>query len=90
MTTGSRRQVWNGTVDKTTGGLTKKDLIMVNGRLRSKKARRSAKKSNNLRKAGWVAKKGEFGAVRIEDLNVKKKPKKTPKKSGSKKKNKRN
>ena len=86
MTTGSRRQVWNGTVDKTTGGLTKKDLIMVNGRLRSKKARRSAKKNNNLRKAGWVAKKGEFGAVRIEDLNVKKKAKKTPKRKGSKKK----
>ena len=86
MTTGSRRQVWNGTVDKTTGGLTKKDLIMVNGRLRSKKARRSAKKNNNLRKAGWGAKKGEFGAVRIEDLNVKKKAKKTPKRKGSKKK----
>ena len=86
MTTGSRRQVWNGTVDKTTGGLTKKDLIMVNGRLRSKKARRSAKKNNNLRKAGWVAKKGEFGTVRIEDLNVKKKAKKTPKRKGSKKK----
>lgn len=82
MTTGSRRQVWNGTVDKTSGGLTKKDLVMVNGRIKSKKARAAAKKNKNLEKAGWVAKKGEFGAIRIED--VKKKGKKTPKK-GSKK-----
>tara|TARA_A100001037_G_scaffold8655_1_gene8470 strand:+ start:13664 stop:13936 length:273 start_codon:yes stop_codon:yes gene_type:complete len=90
MNTGSRRQVWNGTANKTTGGLTKQDLVWIDGRIKSKRARRSAKRNQNLRKAGWVAKKGEFGAVRIEDLNVKKKGKaKTPKKTPSKKKNKR-
>tara|TARA_B100001094_G_scaffold325480_1_gene379886 strand:- start:5885 stop:6166 length:282 start_codon:yes stop_codon:yes gene_type:complete len=80
MTTGSRRQVWNGTADKTTGGLTKKDLILVNGRIKSKKARKSAKRSNNLKKAGWTFKKGEFGAVRIEDVK-KGTPKRTARRS---------
>jgi len=92
MVVGSRRQVWNGTADRTSGGLKKKDLRLMNGRLKSIKASRSAKRSKNLENAGWTAKKGSFGAVRIEDLQgVKvKKKKKTPKRSGSKKKNKRN
>jgi len=66
-TIGSRAQVWNGNAKKTSGGLTKKDLIMKKGRIRSKKASRSAKKNQNLKNAGWTFKKGEFGAIRIED-----------------------
>ena len=47
MTTGSRAQVMNGTVDKTVGGLTKKDLKYNNqGRIVSKKKSISAKKDN--------------------------------------------
>jgi len=65
MKVGSRAQVWHGTVERTSGGLTKKDLIMKNGRIKSRRAVRSAKRSGNLRKAGWTFKKGEFGAVRI-------------------------
>jgi hypothetical protein len=84
MTVGTRAQVWHGTADKTSGGLRKSDLIMKNGRIKSKKASRSAKNNQNLKKAGWTFKKGEFGAVRIEDKNLNKK-KKTGKKSGKKK-----
>ena len=66
-TVGSRVQVWNGNAKKTSGGLTKKDLIKKKGRIRSRRASRSAKKNQNLKNAGWTFKKGEFGAVRIED-----------------------
>ena len=48
-------------------GLKKSDLVMKNGRIKSKRASRSAKKNQNLKKAGWTFKKGEFGAVKIED-----------------------
>jgi hypothetical protein len=81
LTVGSRAQVWNGNANKTSGGLTKKDLFRKNGRIRSKKASQKAKRNQNLKNAGWTHKKGEFGAVRIGD-----KPKsKSKKKKGSKK-----
>ena len=67
MTVGTRAQVWHGTADRTAGGLTKKDLFMKNGRIRSKRASRSAKNNKNLKKAGWTFKKGEFGAVRVDE-----------------------
>jgi len=40
----ARKMVWNGSRQKTTGGLTKKDLILKNGRLVSKKRSAIAKK----------------------------------------------
>ena len=89
MVKGSRAQVWNGTVDETTGGLKREDLFQdKHGRIRSKKASKAAKKNQNLVKAGWVTEKGKFGAVRVEDVKVKKKgsKKKGSKKKGSKKK----
>jgi hypothetical protein len=94
MTVGTRAQVWHGTADRTSGGLTKTDLFMKNGRLRSKRASRSAKKNQNLKNAGWTFKKGEFGAIRVsEDVietKKKKKKKNTPRRGkGSKKKSKR-
>lgn len=81
MVVGTRAQVWHGTADKTPGGLTKSDLFMKNGRIRSKRASRSAKKNQNLKKAGWTFKKGEFGAVRIDE----EKKKGTPRRSKGKK-----
>jgi hypothetical protein len=46
---GSRAQVMNGTADKTSGGLYKKDLEYNKyGKIVSKKASTAAKKSNNL------------------------------------------
>lgn len=89
MVVGTRAQVWHGTADRTSGGLKKSDLIMKNGRIKSKKASRSAKSNQNLKKAGWTFKKGEFGAVKIEDKGVttKKKARSGKKKRrGSKKK----
>jgi hypothetical protein len=61
-TVGSRCQVWNGTAEKTSGGLRIGDLIRTkDGRIRSKAASRAAKKNNTLKKLGYVTKKGEFG-----------------------------
>jgi len=79
LSTGSRAQVWNGTAKKTSGGLEKKDLMKKNGRIRSKKASRSAKKNKNLENAGWTHKKGEFGAIRVSEVKPKKRSKKSKK-----------
>ena len=84
MVVGTRAQVWHGSVDKTSGGLTKTDLFKdKNGRIRSKRASKAAKKNKNLVKAGWVTKKGQFGAVRVEDAK-KRSPKKASKKASKK------
>ena len=84
MSVGTRAQVWHGTADRTSGGLKKSDLVMKNGRIKSKRASRSAKKNQNLKKAGWTFKKGEFGAVKIEDKEGVTKKKKTSGKKRSK------
>jgi hypothetical protein len=61
---GSREQVYNGTVYKTTGGLTKSDIIMNKwGRIVSANKFKTAKKEMRLQKHGFFAKKGKFGAV---------------------------
>ena len=49
---GSRAQVWHGTAEKTSGGLTKDDLMMSRGRIVSKRMHEIGKrmyKQNNLR-----------------------------------------
>lgn len=62
---GSRAQVHNKTAYKTTGGLTKKDLLMNKwGRIVSADKHKTAKKEKRLEKAGYFAKKGKFGAVK--------------------------
>uniref|UniRef100_A0A6C0C4V5 Uncharacterized protein n=1 Tax=viral metagenome TaxID=1070528 RepID=A0A6C0C4V5_9ZZZZ len=76
QTFGSRRQVFNGNALKTNGGLSKKNLRKnKHGRIVSVRASKSARKHNNLKKAGWTAKKGSFGAVKISDLKRVKKSK---------------
>jgi hypothetical protein len=62
QTIGSRAQVWHGTAKKTSGGLTKTHLMMnKHGRIVSKKKHASGKKTiKNLKKLGYVAKKGQF------------------------------
>lgn len=68
MTVGSRAQVFNGTKDRTSGGLTRNDLFRgKDGRIKSRRASKLAKKNNRLVKAGYVTEKGKFGAVRVED-----------------------
>jgi hypothetical protein len=60
---GSRRQVWHGTMQKTSGGLTKSDLMLnKRGRIVSKKkhAFGATKGRQFLVKAGYDPKKGSF------------------------------
>lgn len=63
---GSRAEVWHGNAKKTKGGLKKSDLFMKNGRIKSKRASKRAKRSNQLKKSGWTYRKGQFGPVKIE------------------------
>lgn len=78
LLTGSRAQVWHGTAYKTTGGLTKNDLIKNNqGRIVSKKKHKTAKKEKRLEKHGYTAKKGHFGPVKISKNKSKSKSKRS-------------
>jgi len=62
---GSRQQVVNGTAYKTSGELTKTELLMNKwGRIVSKKKHFTAKKEKRLQKHGYFAKKGKFGYVK--------------------------
>ena len=62
MTTGTRAQVWHGTAKKTSGGLTKKHLMMnKHGRIVSRRKHSMGKNSlKHLTKLGYKAKKGHF------------------------------
>jgi hypothetical protein len=63
---GTRAQVWHGTAYKTSGGLTKSDLLQnKSGRIVSKAKHSSAKRENRLVKAGYGTKKGMFGFVML-------------------------
>jgi len=66
QTTGSRAQVWHGTAKKTSGGLTKSNLMKnKHGRIVSRRKHASGKKTiKNLKKLGYVAKKGQFKLFR--------------------------
>lgn len=59
---GTKAQVYHGTAKHTSGGLTKKDLVKTKrGRIVSRRKQAAGKKAlKNLRKAGYVAKKGKF------------------------------
>lgn len=59
---GTRAQVWHGTAKKTSGGLTKINLMKnKHGRIVSRRKHSSGKKSIKiLKKLGYIAKKGEF------------------------------
>ena len=63
---GSHAAVWHGTARKTSGGLTKRDLMKnKHGRIVSRKKHALGKKAlKNLVKAGFKAKKGTFKLFR--------------------------
>jgi hypothetical protein len=62
---GSRTQVHNGTAYKTSGGLTRSQLVMNKwGRIVSAKKHATAKKEKRLEKHGFFAEKGKFGYVK--------------------------
>ena len=83
--TGSRRQVFGTSAHKpsayaTSGGLTKKDLVMSHGRIVSKKKHLTAKKEKRLEKHGYFAKKGKFGFVKRKTRRATRKNKSNKKK----------
>lgn len=63
---GSRAQVMHDTAHHTSGGLTKGDLKYNKwGRIVSRKKSEKARKDKRLAKAGFTARKGKFGVVKI-------------------------
>ena len=81
MLIGSRAQVWHGTAYKTSGGLTKNDLMMnKHGRIVSRAKSATAKKEKRLEKAGYYTKKGTFGAIQKKVKSKKSKKSKKYKK----------
>ena len=71
--TGSRAEVFHGTAHKTSGGLLKSHLLQNKwGRIVSRRKSLHGKKHNNLKKYGWTAKKGKFGAVRMSSKSTRK------------------
>ena len=65
MLIGTRAQVWHGTAYKTTGGLTKGDLMQnKSGRIVSRAKHNTAKREKRLVKAGFLTKKGQFGFIK--------------------------
>ena len=66
QTVGTRAQVWHGTAKKTSGGLTKNNLMKNKaGRIVSKAKHNTAKREMRLVKYGYGTKKGEFGMVKL-------------------------
>lgn len=62
---GSRAQVYHGTAYKTSGDLTKSALLMnKHGRIVSSKKHNTAKREKRLVKAGYLTRKGKFGAIK--------------------------
>jgi hypothetical protein len=73
-TFGSRAEVFHGNAKKTTGGLTKSDLLQnKHGEIVSRKKHLQAKKDKRLEKAGYFTQKGKFGFVRKEGKTKKRK-----------------
>ena len=62
MKRGTKAQVFHGTATKTSGGLTKKDLMKTKaGRIVSRRKHAAGVKAiRRLKKLGFVAKKGTF------------------------------
>jgi len=62
---GSRAQVFHGTAYKTAGELTKTNILMnKHGRIVSAKKHATAKREKRLVKAGYLTRKGKFGAIK--------------------------
>jgi hypothetical protein len=58
---GTKAQVWHFSAAKTSGGLTRKDLMKHKGRIISRKKHAAGKKAiKHLRALGYIAKKGTF------------------------------
>jgi hypothetical protein len=77
---GSRAEVGHKSAYKTSGGLTKSDIIKnKHGRWVSKRLSQIAKKEKRLEKAGYRTKKGKFGSFRVKSTDSKTRKRKTRK-----------
>lgn len=86
---GKRAKVWHGTAYKTSGGLTKNNLMMnKHGRIVSKKKHTTAKNEKRLEKAGYKTKKGVFGSTKVGSTKSKKSKKNKTKRKSRKNKSK--
>ena len=66
-TIGTRAEVYHGTARRTSGGLTKNELMMnKHGRIVSRKKHTTAKREMRLLKYGFATKKGKFGFVKTK------------------------
>lgn len=66
-TIGTRAEVYHGSARRTSGGLTKSELMMnKHGRIVSKKKHNTAKREMRLVKYGFTTKKGKFGYVKTK------------------------
>lgn len=66
-TIGTRAEVYHGTARRTSGGLTKGEIMMnKHGRIVSKRKHNTAKKEMRLVKYGFATKKGKFGFVKTK------------------------
>lgn len=84
QTIGTRAQVWHGTALKTSGGLTKSNLMMnKHGRIVSRKKHNTAKKEKRLVKAGFLTKKGHFGFIKKSSRRHSSRSKSRSKRGGS-------
>jgi len=70
---GSRKQVWGGYAYKTTGGLDINKLAYNKStrRIVSRAKHITSRKEQRLQKAGYFAKKGQFGYVKKTQKNKK-------------------
>ena len=63
---GTRAEVMHGTAYKTSGKLTKQQLLYSkSGRIVSAVKHKTATREKRLQKYGYTAKKGKFGAVKM-------------------------
>ena len=78
---GTRAEVMHETAYKTSGGLTSTQLsYSKSGRIVSANKQASAKKEQRLKKYGYTAKKGKFGAVKINSSRTTRRTKRSRRK----------
>ena len=69
-TVGTYAEIWHNNALRSSGGLTKKDLMYKKGRIISRKKHAAGKRAiKHLQKLGYKAKKGTFKLFRKSDVN---------------------
>ena len=78
---GTRAEVMHNTAYKTSGKLTKEQLVYSkSGRIVSRSKHVTATREKRLQKYGYTAKKGHFGPVKMSESRVNRKSRKNTRK----------